>query len=111
MMRMIYEKAHAVLVWLGRPEDQENARLAFRKIEYFDENRKSHIGKKAFSGPWWWPRKPEPVEELLSSMLARLSPSDKEWGTTDISNPSFRMRNHPHDFYSAIFSAEPNSPC
>jgi hypothetical protein len=30
-------------VWLGLPEDEEKARLAFEKIDYFDSINRSHI--------------------------------------------------------------------
>jgi hypothetical protein len=75
-MKTIYEKAHTVLVWLGQPEDEENARLAFRKIDYFNSIKVSHLTKH--SGSWWWPRKPKPAQELFASMHAQISPSDKE---------------------------------
>lgn len=78
MMGTIYERAHAVLVWLGEPGDKENASLAFRKIDYLDEIRKSHILKRIRPRSWWFPRKLEPAVESVSSMLSQISPFDKE---------------------------------
>jgi hypothetical protein len=78
MMGMIYQRAHAVAVWLGVPENEENARLAFEKIDYFDSLNVSHMKRATQKrGPWWWPRKPLQASKGLYSVLSVMSPSDK----------------------------------
>lgn len=47
LMKEIYEQAEKVLVWLGKPENENNNRLAFERIKYFkkifmDSFKKGH---------------------------------------------------------------------
>jgi hypothetical protein len=52
LMKQIYEQADKVLVWLGKPENENNNLLAFQKIKYF---RKVYLNgfKKAHPyRPW-----------------------------------------------------------
>ena len=34
-MKQIYEQAEKVLVWLGKPENGNNNKLAFKKMQHF----------------------------------------------------------------------------
>jgi hypothetical protein len=53
-MREIYEKAANVIVWLGKPESEENNRLAFSLMNSF-EKRFIDVQKKTHAyRPWWW---------------------------------------------------------
>jgi hypothetical protein len=65
-------------VWLGLPEDEEKARLAFEKIDYFDSINRSHIRETTRTArPWWWSRKPLQAGKQMFSVLPSLSTSDK----------------------------------
>ena len=54
LMTQIYEQAASILVWLGKPENEANNRLAFSMMEDF-EKRYRHVAKKGRPyRPWWW---------------------------------------------------------
>jgi Heterokaryon incompatibility protein (HET) len=75
LMKQIYEQAAKVLVWLGRPENEANNRLAFPMMKDF-EKRLRRVQKKGRPyRPWWWPRKPRTVGQDAADFLLTVSPA------------------------------------
>lgn len=52
LMKQIYEQAEKVLVWLGKPENENNNRLAFEKLKYFKKVYFNRLLKAYPYRPW-----------------------------------------------------------
>ena len=81
-MKQIYEEAAKIIVWLGKPENDENNRLAFSMMKGF-KKRFLDVQKKGRPyRPWWWKRKeniPRTVGQDMADFLLTISPAtDKE---------------------------------
>ena len=71
MMRLIYEKATHVLVWLGKPQDERNNQLAFAKMKDFT-SQAAAVGRKMLPiRPWWWPHRRVRTEDIQENFLAK----------------------------------------
>ena len=57
-MTQIYEQATKIFVWLGKPENEANNRLAFSMMKDFQKRYLDMILKGRPYRPWWWPHKP-----------------------------------------------------
>src|SRR5271155_3264352 len=69
LMKQIYEQAAKILVWLGKPENEANNRLAFPMMKYFGK-RFRHMFKKARPyRPWWWQNKPRTRGQDIADFL------------------------------------------
>ena len=80
LMRQIYEQAEKVLVWLGKPQNEEDNRLAFRKMDYFAKSLRRVVIKGRPLRPWWWPRKLRTVgDDLADFSLAISTAKDKSF--------------------------------
>ena len=49
LMKQIYEQAEKVLVWLGKPENEDSNKLAFERIKYY---RKVYLEGFIKAHPW-----------------------------------------------------------
>jgi len=76
-MTRIYEQASTILVWLGKPPNEANNRLAFRKLEEFNQHYLWSMKQNRPYRPWWWPNKATLPERDMSSFLESISPTDK----------------------------------
>jgi hypothetical protein len=75
LMKQIYEQATKVLVWLGKPENEANNRLAFPMMKDF-EKRFRHVMEKARPyRPWWWQHKPRILGGDIADFLLTVSPA------------------------------------
>jgi hypothetical protein len=73
LMRQIYEQAAKIIVWLGKPENEANNRLAFPMMKDF-EKRFRHMTKKARPyRPSWWQHKRRTQGEDIADFLLTLS--------------------------------------
>jgi len=79
-MRQIYEGAAKVLVWLGKPENEANNRLAFPMMKDFHK-RFRRVAKKARRyRPWGYQQKPRTPGEHTADFLRTISPAtDKKF--------------------------------
>lgn len=82
LMKQIYEEAAIITVWLGKPENYKNNRLAFSMMKSF-KKRFLDIQKKGRPyRPWWWKRKeniPRTMGQDMADLLLTISPAtDKE---------------------------------
>ena len=76
LMTQIYEQAVKILVWLGKPENEANNRLAFSMMEDFEKLYR-HVAKKARPyQPWWWQRKPRTIGEDIADFLLKVCPAN-----------------------------------
>ena len=57
LMRQIYERSSKVLVWLGKPENEEDNRLACQKMAFFVERMGDIQAKGRPARRFWWPQK------------------------------------------------------
>ena len=73
LMRQIYEQAEKILVWLGKPSNAEDNRLAFQKMAYFDKAFRRVMSKGRPYRPWWWPRKLRTVGDDLADFSFAIS--------------------------------------
>src|ERR1700722_15207835 len=64
-MRRIYEQAHGIYVWLGRPTNGVYSYLAFDKMEEFYKLETLSMKKSRPYSPWWMPKRP-PQSELTT---------------------------------------------
>lgn len=75
LMKQIYEQAAKVLVWLGKPVNETNNRLAFPMMRYFRKLHNAGLKKARPYRPWWWPHKSrthgEDVADFLRTIEAR----------------------------------------
>jgi Heterokaryon incompatibility protein (HET) len=81
-MKQIYEEAAKIIVWLGKPKNDESNRLAFSMMKGF-KKRFLDVQKKGRPyRPWWWKREeniPRTVGQDMADFLLTLSPAaDKE---------------------------------
>ncbi len=75
LMTQIYEQAASIMVWLGKPENEANNRLAFSMMEDF-EKRYRHVAKKGRPyRPWWLPHKPRTSGQDVADFLLTISPA------------------------------------
>ena len=76
LMRQIYEQAGKVLVWLGKPDDDINNRLAFQLLKTF-EARYYRIVRRGHSyRPRWWQTKERTFADDTADFRLSLSPSN-----------------------------------
>ena len=75
LMRQIYEQAGKVLVWLGKPDDDINNRLAFQLLKTF-EARYYRIVRRGHSyQPRWWQIQERTSADDIAEFKLSLSPS------------------------------------
>jgi hypothetical protein len=77
LMTRIYEQASTILVWLGKPLNETNNRLAFRKLEEFNQHYLWSMKQNRPYRPWWWPHRATLPEHDMSSFLGSISPTDR----------------------------------
>ena len=74
-MTQIYEQATSILVWLGKPENEANNRLAFSMMKDF-EKRLRHVRKKARPYRTWWQQyKPRTSGQDVADFLLTILPA------------------------------------
>jgi hypothetical protein len=72
LMKQIYEQAAKVCVWLGKPENEANNRLAFLKMKDFQKRFRRVARKARPYRPWWWQHKARtPGEDIADFLLKR----------------------------------------
>ena len=74
-MRQIYEQAPKVFVWLGKPEDEDNNRLASALIASFQKSLDDTLLKGPPFRPWWWLNRPRSVGQDLADFVLTLLPA------------------------------------
>ncbi|MCJ1397393.1 hypothetical protein MMC11_000586 [Xylographa trunciseda] len=75
LMKEIYEQAAKILVWLGKPVNEANNRLAFPLMKHFEKRFRQVITKGRPYRPWWWRRKPRTAGELTADFVLNVSPA------------------------------------
>jgi hypothetical protein len=75
LMRQIYEQAANILVWLGKPENEANNRLAFPLIKDFAKRYLRVMKKGRPYRPWWWQTKTRTIGEDIADFLLNVSPA------------------------------------
>ncbi len=76
LMTQIYEQAAKILVWLGKPENEANNRLAYAMMKDFDKWHR-HVTKKGRPyRPWWWPHKPRTAGQDYADFSLSISPAN-----------------------------------
>ena len=74
-MTQIYEQAASIIVWLGKPVNEANNRLAFTMMKDF-ESRYRHVTEKGRPyRPWWWPHRPRTVGQDVADFLLTVLPA------------------------------------
>ena len=68
-MRQIDENTTSIIVWLGKPENEVNNRLGFKKMRKFEVRYRKMMLKSRLYRPWWWPNKVRTQEEDIYSLL------------------------------------------
>jgi hypothetical protein len=81
-MKQIYEEAAKIIVWLGKPENDDDNRLAFSMMKSFKKRFLDVQNKGRPYRPWWWKRKeniPRTVGQDMADFSLTISPAtDKE---------------------------------
>lgn len=78
LMTQIYEQATKILVWLGKPENEANNRLAFPIMKEFEKRYRAMASNGRPWKLWWLPRKPRTAGQDLADFFLNLhSASDK----------------------------------
>jgi len=77
LMKMLYEQAHKVYVWLGKPEKEIYNELAAQKMAEFTKRHRRFTANDKPYRPWWWPNKPARYETNIYGALADISPHDR----------------------------------
>jgi hypothetical protein len=75
LMRQIYEQAHKILIWLGKPADEANNILAFAMMKDFDEQYNRVILNARPYRPWWWRQKARTPGEDMADFIHTLAPA------------------------------------
>lgn len=75
-MTQIYEQATIILVWLGKPENEANNRLAFPMMKDFQKRYRQVASKARPYRPWWWQHKPRTAGQDVADFLLKLHPAD-----------------------------------
>lgn len=75
LMTQIYEQAANILVWLGKPENQANNRLAFSMMKEFRERYHQVMKNGRSYQPWWLPHKPRTSGQVIAEFLLTVSPA------------------------------------
>lgn len=75
MMRQIYERADKVLVWLGKPNNEVNNRLAFSLMERFAKRFLKLQSDARPYRPWWWQHQARTIGQDVSDFLSSLMPA------------------------------------
>jgi hypothetical protein len=82
LMKQIYIEAAKIIVWLGKPKNDENNRLAFSMMKGFNKRFLDLQQKRRPYRPWWWKRKENPLwthGQDIAAFLRTISPAtDKE---------------------------------
>ena len=76
LMTQIYEQATKILVWLGKPENEANNRLAFPMMKEFDKRYRAMASKGHPYQPWWWPHKSRTAGQDLADFFLNLHPAN-----------------------------------
>ena len=76
LMTQIYEQATKVLIWLGKPENEANNRLAFSLMKDFEKRSREMALKGRPYRPWWWPHKPRTAGQDQADFFLTLSPAN-----------------------------------
>ena len=78
-MTQIYEQAASIIVWLGKPENEANNRLAFSMMKDFGSRYRRVRDEGRPYRPWWWLHKPRTVgQDVADFMLTILPARDKK---------------------------------
>ncbi|MCJ1315427.1 hypothetical protein MMC15_000746 [Xylographa vitiligo] len=75
LMKQIYEQAAKILVWLGKPENEFENRLAFSMMKDFRNRFRNVESKGRPYRPWWWPNKAHTAGETTADFLLTISPA------------------------------------
>ena len=76
LMRQIYEQAEKVLVWLGKPDNDANNRLAFRLLNIFEARYHRVLRKGRPYRPWWQQTTVDPSADDMADFALSLSPAN-----------------------------------
>lgn len=74
-MTEIYEEAAKIVVWLGKPENEANNRLAFSMMKDFQKRYRHVMNKGRPYRPWWLPHKPRTGGQDIADFLLTVSPA------------------------------------
>ena len=75
LMKQIYEQAAKILVWLGKPENEANNRLAFPLMMDFEKRFRHTVKKARPFRPWWWQTAPRTTGDDAADFLLTISPA------------------------------------
>lgn len=75
-MTQIYEQATKIHVWLGKPENEANNRLAFPKMKEFEKRYRTMASNSRPWQPWWVPRKPRTAGQDIADFFLNLHPAN-----------------------------------
>lgn len=75
LMTQIYEQAAKILVWLGKPENETNNRLAFPMMKDFEKRFRHGMKKAHLHRPCLWQHKPRTLGEDLADFMLTISPA------------------------------------
>ena len=75
-MTQVYEQATKILVWLGKPENEANNRLAFPMMKDFEKRYRLMALKGRPYQPWWWPHKPQTAGQDFADFFLNLRPAN-----------------------------------
>ena len=75
-MTQIYEQATRILVWLGKPENEANNRLAFPMMKDLQKRYLDMTLKGRPYRPWWWPHKPRTAGLDAADFCLNLHPAN-----------------------------------
>ena len=75
-MTQVYEQATKILVWLGKPENEANNRLAFPMMKVFEKGYRQMALKGRPYQPWWWPHKARTAGQDVADFFLNLRPAN-----------------------------------
>ena len=90
LMTQIYEQAANIIAWLGKPENENNNRLAFSMMKDFDDRYRRVRKKGRPYRPWWMPHKPRTTGQDVADFLLTILPG-KDKSVFDV--PGSRTHN------------------